>query len=87
MRSVLYTHNAVQLFGYIGVVAGSMLIMLRTYVFRALRLSSWGSTLMDTTRIAIWDRHKIVFALAMCAWLINVASLLRSKSVLLMARN
>ena len=33
-------HDTVQLFGYIGVASGSMLIMLRTYVFCAMRLPS-----------------------------------------------
>jgi hypothetical protein len=42
---------------------------------------------MTTARIAIWDRNKIVFAIATGAWLANISSLIHSKSVLPMFSN
>ena len=42
---------------------------------------------MTTARIAIWDRNKIVFIIAMGVWLVNLSFLIHSKSALPMFSN
>jgi hypothetical protein len=73
-----------QIFAYIAVACSSLLILFRTYVSYALRLSSSSTTLIFGARVAIWDRNKIIVTIAMIAWLANVAFLIRGESPLRM---
>jgi len=73
-------YHLVQLFSYTAVAGASMLLVLRTYVFHGLR--SDDNKPMGTSRIAIWNRDKIVSTIIVCIWWTNISFLIHSKSVL-----
>ncbi|KAI9453602.1 hypothetical protein F5148DRAFT_1289011 [Russula earlei] len=65
------------IFSYLGVAAASLLIVLRVYVAY---LPVPNPALIEASSIAIWNRNKIVVAIATGVWAVNVAVIIQGKS-------
>ena len=67
----------IQTFGYVGIAAASFLIVLRVYVFSDPFSSH---VLIGVSSVAIWNKNKIVVAIAASLWVTHVAAVIQSKS-------
>jgi hypothetical protein len=72
-----------QVFGYMAFVTASLLIVLRVYVSAVLFYVSQSSVikrLWTTSSIAIWNKNRVVVAIALGVWVTNIAFLIRGES-------
>lgn len=65
------------MFSYIGLASASLLIVLRVCV-PSHHLPE--QVVIETLRIAIWNKNKIVVVIAASLWITNVAVMIRGKS-------
>jgi len=67
----------IQTFGYVGLAAASLLIVLRTYVSS----NPFSShVLIEASSVAIWNKNKVVVAIAASLWVTHIAAMIQSKS-------
>ena len=72
-----------QLFGYLATASASLLIVLRMYVlFPWFDYLPLNLTFTGTTSFAIWNKRKIIIAVAAAAWGINVIFQIQCKLLL-----
>ena len=64
-------------------LSSSLLIVLRAYVLINTSTVLNLSKLTEAGSIAVWNRNRVVVALAISVWVVNAAFLLQSKSLLL----
>jgi len=65
-----------QIFGYLGLAAASLLIVLRVYV----PLCPFsGQVPTESSSIAIWNKNKIVMATAAILWVTNIVIMTQGK--------
>lgn len=70
-----------QVFGYLGIAAASLLIVVRMYALPILCVRSRpGQDLIDSFSVAIWNKNKIAIAIATSLWVTNVAVIIQGKS-------
>jgi len=68
-------------FGYLGIAAASLLIVVRMYALPILCVPSLpGQDLIDSFSVAIWNKNKIAIAIATSLWVTNVAVIIQGKS-------
>jgi hypothetical protein len=65
-----------QSFGYLGLAAASLLIVLRVYV---VSIPFPSHVLIEASSVAIWNKNKIVVAIAASLWVTHVAAMIQSK--------
>jgi hypothetical protein len=82
----MYYPYHIQVFSYMTFSLASLLIVLRTYVFRPFvpQTSSVGgahSPGPGLYSIAVWQKNKLAIGLAIGVWLINASFLLEGKTL------
>lgn len=75
-RSTLF-----QVFGYLGIAAASLLIVIRMYALPIHCVPSRPcQDLIDIFSVAIWDKNKIAVAIATSLWVTNVVAITQGRS-------
>jgi len=70
-----------QAFCCLGIAAASLIIVIRMYALPVLCVPSRpGQDLIDIFSVAIWDKNKIVVAIATSLWVTNLAVFTQGKS-------
>lgn len=70
-----------QVFGYLGIAAASLLIVVRMYALPILCIPSLlGQDPIGCFSVAIWNKNKIAIAIGAGLWVTNVAAITQGKS-------